>query len=145
FSTAAAADTLNMQLLIDLGSAFENMGDPSSAFQYYTEVQRRYPEHTSVHLKMAQIKTKEGKFDEAAKICEEGIKYHPSNANLYFTLGNQYQKAHKFEPAIDAYQTALKKGKGQPVDALRFIGNIYYDNIINNKKAKEFYKKYVKA
>ncbi|NLE02680.1 MAG: tetratricopeptide repeat protein, partial [Fibrobacter sp.] len=145
FSAAAAADTLNMQLLINLGSAFEEMGDPSSAFQYYSEVQRRYPEHNNVHMKMAQIKAREGKYEEAAKICEEGIKYHPSDAELYFTLGKQYQKAEKYEPAIEAFQTALKKGKGQPVDALRYIGNIYYDHVINNKKAKEFYKRYVKA
>ena len=55
------------------------------------------------------------------------------------------QKADKFDQAIDALQTALKKGKGKPIDALRCIGNIYYSNLVNDKKAKEFYKRYVKA
>ncbi|HON11124.1 MAG TPA: hypothetical protein PLE24_09670 [Chitinispirillaceae bacterium] len=39
----------------------------------------------------------------------------------------------------------MKKGKGAPVEALRHIGNIYYVKIVNSKKAKEFFKRYVKA
>lgn len=144
-SAAAAADTLNMQLLIDLGDAFRGMGDSYSAFQYYTEVDKRYPEHKNVHLLMAQIKADEGKYHEAIRICEKGIKYHPSNEELYYLLGKQLQKADKFDDAINAFQMALKKGKGKPIDALRCIGNIYYSNLVNDKKAKEFYKRYVKA
>jgi len=144
-SAAAAADTLNMQLLIDLGNAFKGMGDSYSAYQYYLEVDKRYPEHKDVHLLMAQIKADEGRYNEAIHICEKGLKYQPSNAQLYYLLGLQLQKADKFDLAIDAFQTALKKGKGQPIDALRCIGNIYYSNLVNDKKAKEFYKRYVKA
>lgn len=144
-SAAAAADTLNMQLMIDLGNAFKGMGDSYSAYQYYTEVDKRYPDHKDVHLLMAQIKADDGKYNEAIRICEKGLKYHPANAELYYLLGKQLQKADKFDSAIDALQTALKKGKGQPIDALRCIGNIYYSNLVNNKKAKEFFKKYVKA
>lgn len=144
-SAAAAADTLNMQLLIDLGNAFKGMGDPFSAFQYYSEVDKKYPEHSEVHLLMAQIKADEGKYNESIRICERGLKYHPSNSDLYYLLGKQLQKADKFDSAIDAFQMALKKGKGQPVDALRCIGNIYYSNLVNDKKAKEFFKRYVKA
>lgn len=144
-SAAAAADTLNMQLLIDLGNAFKGMGDAYSAYQYYSEVDKKYPDHKEVHLLMAQIKADEGKYNEAIRICEKGIQYHPSNADLYYLLGKQLQKADKFDLAIDAFQTALKKGKGQPIDALRCIGNIYYSNLVNDKKAKEFFKRYVKA
>lgn len=144
-SAAAAADTLNMQLLINLGDAFKGMGDTSSAFLYYSEVDKRYPEHKNVHTLMAQIKSNEGKHSEAARICERGINYHPDNADLYYLLGMQLQKDDKFDAAIDAFQTALKKGKGQPVDALRCIGNIYYANLVNDKKAKEFFKRFVKA
>ena len=35
--------------------------------------------------------------------------------------------------------------KGAHIEALRDIGNIYYSNLVDDKKAKEFYKRYVKA
>jgi tetratricopeptide (TPR) repeat protein len=144
-STATTFDTLNMQYLIYLGLAFERSGDTNSAALYYTEVDKRYPLHPDVHTLMANLKFAKKEYAGAARILERGIEYHPDDANLRFMLGKAFEGDDLYERAIEQYQIALKIGKGQPVEALRFIGNIYYEKLINSKKAKEYYKKYVKA
>src|SRR5690554_3451693 len=144
-STATAMDSLNMDIWVNLGKAFELNGDPSSAFQYYMEVDKRYPEHPDIHALMAKIKSRQKAHIAAIRVLERGIKYHPDNPNLFFLIGREYELADQYESALESYQTALKKGKGRPAEALRYMGNIYYDKLINSKKAKEFYKKYVKA
>lgn len=144
-SAATTYDTLNMQYLIYLGVAFERSGDSNSAALYYSEVDKRYPLHPEVHALMANLKFAKKDYASAARILERGIEYHPEDSNLRFMLGKAFEGDDLYERAIEQYQTALKIGKGQPVEALRFIGNIYYEKLINNKKAKEYYKKYVKA
>ncbi|NLG17710.1 MAG: tetratricopeptide repeat protein [Fibrobacter sp.] len=144
-SMASAADQLNMQLLIDLGVAFQGSGDSESAFQYYHEVEKKCPEHPDIYALMASVKSQQKMHIEAAQICERGLKYNPENTDLLYTMGVELESGGKYEPAIGAFQTALKKGKGKPVEALRHIGNIYYAKMVNNKKAKEFFKRYVKA
>jgi TPR repeat protein len=49
-----------------------------------------------------------------------------------------------YKRALEYFKTALKKGKGKPIEALMHIGNIYYDKLPDLKKAKKYYKKYVK-
>jgi len=144
-SNAAATDSLNMELQLLQGQAFEGMGDLKSAYQLYSEVEARYHEHGKVYALMASVRSKEGNHPEAIKILEKGIRFCPKDYDLYYQIGHQLELTDQYEPAIEAYQTALKKGRGIPIEALRNIGNIYYDKLINSKKAKEFYKKYLKA
>ncbi|HEX2955855.1 MAG TPA: tetratricopeptide repeat protein [Chitinispirillaceae bacterium] len=144
-SAATTYDTLNMQYLIYLGVAFERAGDTNSASLYYSEVDKRYPLHPEVHALMANLKFAKKEYASAARILERGIEYHPDDSNLRFMLGKAFEGDDLYERAIEQYQASLKIGKGQPVEALRFIGNIYYEKLVNNKKAKEYFKKYVKA
>ena len=120
-SAAAAADTLNMQLLIDLGNAFKGMGDSYSAYQYYLEVDKRYPEHKEVHLLMAQIKADEGKYNEAIRICENSMS--PINADLYYLLGKQLQQ-NSF-----GYEPRPQQKREKETDRCSSASNIYYSNL----------------
>ena len=144
-SMASASDQLNMQLLIDLGRAFQGSGDSESAFLYYQEVEKRCPEHPDVYKLMADVKSEQKMHRDAAKICERGLKYHPDDPDLLYKLGLELELAGEYESAVKAFQNALKKGKGAPVEALRHIGNIYYVKIVNSKNAREFFKRYVRA
>ena len=144
-SRASAADHHNIHLLTDLGRAFQKNGDLESALQYYSEVEKKYPRDSEIYQLMAGVKSQQGDHLSAARICERGLKYNPADSDLFYLLGYELELGGQFESAIDAYQVALKKGKGQPVEAFRHIGNIYYEKLVNNKKAKEFFKRYVKA
>ena len=144
-STASAADTLNMQAMIDLGTIFERMGNQEAALQYYIEVDKKYPWFPGVQLRIAEIKSAQRAHETALRYLKRGIEYHPSDTGLYFMSGKEYAVIENFNEALEAFKTALKKGKGKPVEAFRYIGDIYYDKLANAKKAKEYYKKYLKA
>ena len=144
-STASAADTLNMQAMIDLGTIFEMQGNAGAATQYYMEVDKKYPSYPEVQLRIARIKAKQKAHETAIRYLQRGTEFHPDDTNLYVLLGKELASVDNYKEAIEAFRTALKKGKGKPVEAFMLIGNIYYDKLVNNKKAKEYYKKYVKA
>lgn len=144
-SKASAADSLNIQAMVDLGTLFESTGDPVSAFLYYTEVDKRYPVYPDIQLRMAKIKTTQNAHEIAIRILKRGIEYHPENTDLHFLLGKELERADEYALAVESYKTALKKGKGHPIDAFKLIGNIYYDKMTNSKKAISFYKKYLRA
>ncbi|MBN1760503.1 MAG: tetratricopeptide repeat protein [Chitinispirillaceae bacterium] len=144
-STASAADTLNMQAMIDLGTIFEQQGNDAAAAQYYIEVDTKYPSYPDVQFRIAKIKAEQKAHEIAIRYLERGTEYHPDDTNLYFMLGRELALTDNYKEAIEAYKKALKIGKGKPVEAFMHIGNIYYDKLVNNRKAKEYYRKYVKA
>lgn len=144
-SKASSADSLNMQAMIDLGTLFNKMGDPVSAFLYYSEVDKRYPVYPDIQLRMAKIKANQNAHEIAIRILKRGIEYHPENTELHFLLGKELERANKYALAVESYKTALKKGKGHPIDAFKHIGDIYYDKMTNSKKAISFYKKFLRA
>lgn len=144
-SNASAADTLNMQAMMDLGEIFKRMGNPLSAIQYYIEVDKKYPYFPHVQLRIAAIRSEQKAHETAIRYLQRGLEYHPNDTNLYFMLGKEYALTDNYREAISSFKQALKNGNGKPIEAFRHIGNIYFDKLVNNKKAKAYYKKYVKA
>ncbi|MBN1576302.1 MAG: tetratricopeptide repeat protein [Chitinispirillaceae bacterium] len=144
-SSASAADTLNMQAMMDLGIIFERMGNPAAATQYYIEVDKKYPWFPEVQLRIARIKSAHKAHETALRYLKRGIEHQPSDTSLYLMAGIEHAILDHNKEALECFKLALKKGKGKPVEALRHIGNIYYDKLADVKKAKAYYKKYVKA
>jgi len=144
-SNASAADTLNMQAMIDLGSVFEQAGDASSAVQYYIEVDKKYPSYPDVQIRIARIKSQQKAHETAIRHIERGIQFHPEDTTLYFMLGQEYTYTNRYKEAVDAFKKSIKLGRNHPVEAFRLIGDIYYDYLADSGKARDYYKKYVKA
>ncbi len=138
-------DSLNMQNLIDLASVFQEKGYVDSALTYYGIVDNRHPEHPSVQIHIASLQSQRNDHKAAIAVLKKGMTYHPNDPMIHFLLGQELERSGTFEEAISEYQVSLKIGKGQPIEALRNIGTIYFQKLINDKKAKEYYKKYVKA
>jgi len=144
-STASATDTLNMQVMIDLGAVFEKTGDSASAVQYYIEVDKKYPQFPEVQARIARIKSTQKAHEIAIRHLERGLQYFPEDTTLHFMLGEEYTFTNQYKEAIEAFKKSLKYGKNGPVEALRLIGDIYYDYMADANKARDYYKKYVKA
>lgn len=144
-SAASAADTLNMKAMMDLGEIFEKLENSSAALQYYLEVDRKYPWFPGVQIRIAAIKSTQKAHETAVRYLERGLKYQDESSDIYFMLGKEYFYLDNHKEALSSFKTALKKGKGEPIEALRHIGNIYYDKLGDTKKARDYYKKYVKS
>jgi tetratricopeptide (TPR) repeat protein len=121
------------------------MGDVAAAVQYYIEVDKKYPRFPGVQLKIALIKSRQNAHEIAIRYLTRGITYQPDDTSLYLLAGEEYTAIDNYKEALESFKLALKKGKGRPIEALRRIGNIYFDKLADSKKAKEYYKKYVKA
>jgi len=144
-SKAYEADSLDFQLAMSLGKACEAIGEVQSAIRLYNEVDRKSPGHPSVQMEIAHLGILMNNHGVAINALNRGIKYHPEDTEMYFRLGNEYAVTDQYELAIKTYEKAFKAGKGRNIEALKYIGNIYYSYLVNNKKAREFYRKYVKA
>ena len=94
---------------------------------------------------IAAIKSQQKAHEIAIRYLERGLQYHGDDTSLYFMLGKEYARTDKYKLAVKSFKKALKRGKGRPIEAFRWIGNIYYDKMVNRGKAKSYYKKYVKA
>jgi len=46
-------------------------------------------------------------YDEAIRLCKEGLSYHPENVDLTFTLANALAKCNKFAQAVEEYRRFL--------------------------------------
>ncbi len=141
----ALVDSVNMQNYIDLATVFQEKGMYDSALVYFHIVNTRFPEHPWVQIYIASLQSQQNDHISAIAMLQHGIKYHPNDPMIHFLLGQELEQSGKFEEAINEYQVSLKIGNGQPIEALRNIGTIYFQKLVNDKKAKEYYKKYVKA
>ncbi len=101
------------------------------------------PENTTLIEILAQLQTKTGKIDDAAKVLREASAKLAANKNidaaaaLQISLGDIYVGANRFDEAVAAYQSALTiRGIGESVtDETRDFAIRVFDRII------EVYKK----
>lgn len=143
FGRAMAGDPENVQLMLDLGKAYEGSGDVETATDLYKEVARVQPSHPEVHYCMARINSKQKDHAQAIENIKVGIKQDKKNAMLYMALGHEYRVTHDNEAALKAYETAAKLDEVNGIEAYRYMGNIYYKKG-DEKKAKKYYEIYIK-
>jgi len=149
FEVAAALDPANAQALIYKAIALEKKGSRDEAVEVYKSIIARSPQQPHLYLSIAANKETQGNMREAIKALNDGLEANPNNAELLFTLGRLYQETKQYERAITAYQAAIggRKAKVGPNNAetLKIIGEIYYTKLTDEKKAREFFKRYVRA
>ncbi len=147
FTKAYQSDFREMQFLVGKAKCYEGMENFDDALELYETVLSRNPEHPDVHTYIAAIKTEQKDYRTAIMYLKKGLELRPSDPTLLFQLGQLYQATDQYESAIQAFKASIgRRGRRyKNIEALRMIGNIYYSKLINDKKAKEFYKKYVRA
>jgi len=145
FNTAFEKDSLNMQLLISKAKIYEKMGQGNKALNIYETVLAKYPEHPDMYMTVATMKAQRKDYAGAAKCLAAALVIRPNDAKINFMLGQMYQAAGNHEAAINAYQASLRVRGSQNIEAMRLIGNIYYSQLSNDKKAREFFRRYAKA
>lgn len=144
FSKALVADPYNPYLLLNLGKAYEGIGQFSSAFDIYSEVADKYLQIPDSYCYIAGIKSRKKHHTGAIEIIQKGLKYNPKNAELHSLLGREYALSSDFEKAINAYKIAGKNGGDSYVEVYLKIANIYKNIMKNGKEAKKYIKKYLK-
>jgi len=143
---ASELDPVDVQPLMLKAKIYRQLGDNAFAVAIYEEVLSRNPKFAEISLTVSAIKEEQGDVAGAIKTLNDGLAFNPKDVNLLFQLGRLYQSTKKYDLAINAYQSAVGgKISGNNVESLRMIGEIYYTKLTNEKKAAEYFKKYVKA
>jgi tetratricopeptide (TPR) repeat protein len=134
-----------MQPLVLKAKAYQELGNYGDAIGIYEQILGRNPKLAEISLSIAYIKEELGDVNGAVKTRNNGLGVNPKDANLLFQLGRLYQTTKQYELAINAYQSSIgRKANSHNVESLRMIGEIYYTKLTNEKKAVEYFKKYVK-
>ncbi len=144
FSKALVKDPYNPFLLLNLGKAYEGIGQYTSAFDIYSEVADKYSQIPETYKLIAGIRSRKKKHKGAVDIVQKGLKHNPESAELYSVLGRELQMLGNYMQAIEAYENAVKYGDDSYIETFLKIANIYYNNLKNEKEAKKFLKKYLK-
>ena len=79
-----------------------------AATEIYLQVLKLDPKYFPAHIDMANMYTKQKKFEEALPYYNVAISMHDSDVNLYNSRGMCYYYADKFEPAIKDFKMVLK-------------------------------------
>jgi len=136
----------NVDFLIGMGKAYEAMGQLSAAFDLYAEVARKAPRQPDVFGLMGHVLSLQQLHDQAITVFRRGLELTPKNASLSYGLGRELRAMLQFNDAIEAFKKSVKTrdNEKQFFIAYKDIGDIYYYDLKNPEKAKDFYKKYMK-
>jgi len=147
FGSALARDAHNVDFTLCMGKAYEGMGQSQAAFDLYTEVEKKSPKNPEVFYVMGRALSRQKLHDKALATLLHGIEVSPKYTALYFGLGHEYRAVGKFKESIESFKKCVsnKADEKRYIDAYKIIGNIYYSDLKDNGKAKEFLNKYIKA
>lgn len=144
FSQALVKDPYNPYLQMDLGKAYEGIGQFSSAFDIYTDVVDKYSQLPETYTLIAGIRSREKEHQSAVDIVKQGLQHNPENADLYIVLGREYNILGDYPNAIEAYKNAIKFSNEKYNEPYLHIANIYYNSLRDEKEARKYLKKYLK-
>ena len=145
FDIAHKNDTLNTQILMNKAKVYEKMGSAEKALDVYENVLAKFPEHPDVYMTVATMKAQKRDYKGAIKCLTDALAIRPGDSKINFMLGQMHQASNNHQLAINAYQASLKTRGNNNIEALRLIGNIYYTKLADEKKAREFYRRYVRS
>jgi protein O-GlcNAc transferase len=136
----------NVDLLLGMGKAYEGTGQFQEAFEMYAEVARKAPRQPEVFGLMARVLGQQQQHDQAITVFKRGLELNPKNATLSYGLGRELRDMMQFAEAIKAFKKSVRTRNDEKrfFEAYRNIGDIYYYDLKNPDKAKDFYKKYMK-
>ncbi len=144
FGKALASDPYNPHLLLDMGRAYEGIGDPDAANEIYAEVSDKYPLVAETYCLIAQLRSRENAHKSAIEIIREGLSHNALSPRLHMALAHEYVLTGKYHEAIAAYGEAVRRGGRHYREAYLHISNIYDEHLDDKVSAKKYFKKYLR-
>ena len=146
FGNALGRQSCNIDYLIGMGKAYEGMKNYIAAFESYAEGAKKSFKNPEPFYLMGCVLNKQKEYEKAILALERCIKINSKDPYPYYELGNSYNALSKFKEAIVAYEKALKLSKNDNnfIDVYKKIGDIYNNELKDQNKAVNYYKKYKK-
>jgi tetratricopeptide (TPR) repeat protein len=144
FGQAMGSDPDNMQLMLDMGKAYDGAKENANATAMYEEVIRRQPDSPDAYYLLARNLSKNKDHSKSIQILKEGLRNNKNSYSLLIVLGHEYRALKMYNDAVDSYLRAVKIDEAKCLDAYKYVGTIYYSQK-DEKKAKKYYEMYITA
>ena len=127
---AIELDEQNADAHYMLGTACNSLGDTAGAELAWKASHKLSPLIENLYCDLCLLLFTQGKHDDAKALIRAGIGHFPSNANMYFYLGNLHSEGADFAAAVDAYEQSRQLNDSSPYmlssysSALRQTGDL---------------------
>jgi protein O-mannosyl-transferase len=141
FSHAVACTTENAIARCNLGIALVDRGDTDKAIEQFEKALavRPNPDPVKILSNLGDALTRQQRYDEAIKHCEEAIKLDPSCANAHYNLGVALRLSGRLDEAIEHFGESLRLQPGC-ADAHNNMGVSYAQKRMFAEAADQFRK-----
>jgi tetratricopeptide (TPR) repeat protein len=113
---ALAVTTDNGMMQGLLGSALFEQGKTRQAGEHFAAAARIWPDNVTAQCDLALALVAQGRLDEAAAACENGLKYKPQSSQLHELLASTLSRQGNLKEAIEEYKMTLQLAPDQLMD-----------------------------
>ena len=131
-------DRQSSELYAQFGETYAAMQDYDRAIPMYIKALSLKPD-TTVSTNLAYAYMEKGQVDNAIEQFTIAIRQEPLNANLYYALGQAYNKLDNFDEEIAAYKQAVALNP-KMTGALLNLGNAYQEKNMYDAAIREYKK-----
>ena len=125
------------------GEALYQMGEYGKAIEIYDQL-IDHGESRAYSLK-AYCLAQQKKLNKAIDVCDQGIKEHPDNGEIYCTKYAVLAKQEKYTQGLKVIETALKQKELENKKEVLFARISAYESMFDFNTAYRYAKAYVKA
>ena len=147
FGKALALDPTNIEVYIRMASSYFNQKMYKSARELLLEAKKINSRNPSIYYYLAKVYSRERNHDEAVRVLKQALTATPGSPKIHFALASEMLEAIKPREAIKEFELVLSndpRGK-YSTQVYKLMGDIYYEQLLDNKKAKKYYKKFLRA
>lgn len=145
FSKAMVKQPQNAEIMLGMGKAYFGQNNYTAALELFLEAEKLEPGLSDIFYMTGLAYSRLKQHEKAIEALQKGLHSNKDNSDYYYALGSQYHALRDYEKAIDYYLEAAKHDKSREEDMYRYVGDIYYKYLLDNKNAKKYYSKYLKA
>lgn len=95
------------QLLLNIGTAYDELGKHAEALRFYDSVARLYPHDNRPYYEKAVIEFKQEKYPAAERLLQQSLLLNPYHFRSHYLLGNIYAMEGRLTEAFIALHVSL--------------------------------------
>jgi tetratricopeptide (TPR) repeat protein len=115
FEEAARRDSANEDYRFDYGNSLAQHGKLEPALAVFQAAVADLPKSWKLRLGLGSVSYLRGDYESSAEVLLDAVKLKPDDVPAYFLLGEVYDSAQRFQPAIEtAFTTYLKTSPRDP-------------------------------
>jgi tetratricopeptide (TPR) repeat protein len=143
---AMGYDPTNPETYFLLGKVYISLKDYHSSEAILLEGTRINSKNPDIYYYLAMSYSNNRKHDKAVKVLKKALLSTPKNARINYALAMELMEDIKPKESIQRFERTIQFDKKNEFELkiYKIMGDIYYEQLLDNEGAKRCYKKYLK-